>query len=73
MEPWFEWSWIPGIKPIHSNGWLFAGVFWIIEAPLLFATVGAFGLNPVLQILAGAAFLLFAIGGFAFTFSKFRD
>ena len=73
MEPWFEWSWLTGIKPIHPNGWLFAGIFWIIEAPLMFVTAGAFNLGPIIQIVAGAAFLLVGAAGFAFTFSKFRE
>ena len=73
MEPWFEWSWLFGIKPIHPNGWLVAVGFWIIEAPLMFAALGAFDLDPLAQATAAFLFIVVGFAIFAFTFSKFKD
>lgn len=73
MEPWFEWSWLLGIKPIHPNGWLVVAGFWIIEAPLMFAAVGAFKLGPLIQVIAAAVFAVVAFTTFVFVFSKFKD
>lgn len=59
-------------RSIRTAGCLLAS-FGSSEAPLMFATIGAFKLGPPLQIAAGAAFVLVAVAAFAFTFSKFKD
>lgn len=73
MEPWFEWSWPVGIKPIHRNGWILAAGFWVIEGGLLFATVGAFHLAPFIQAVAAFLFMIIGITIFVLTASRFKD
>lgn len=73
MEPWFEWSWLLGIKPIHPYGWLLVALFWSIEIPLMFAVVGYFELATIHQLAAVVGFVAVGLTAFAITFWKLKD
>ena len=57
MEPWFKWSWLHGIKPIHPNGRIVTRAYLMIAIPCMFASLGVFGIGPVLRAIAVAVFL----------------
>jgi hypothetical protein len=68
MEPWFRWSWLLGIKPVHPKGWTTLGVWFVVAIPLMLASLGLLGEQPVLRAIASAAFVGSAIGFFWLVF-----
>jgi hypothetical protein len=72
MEPWFRWSWLLGIKPVHPNGWTALGVWFLVAIPLMLGGIGMFGEQPVLQALCSVAFAASAVGFFWLVFWRFE-
>ncbi|HUE78154.1 MAG TPA: hypothetical protein VMN38_00790 [Sphingomicrobium sp.] len=73
MEPWFGWSWLLGIKPVHPNGWAALGVWFLVAIPLMFGSVGAFGEQSAVQVLCAVAFVASAVVFFWLVFLKFQE
>ncbi len=73
MEPWFAWFWPMGIRPIHPNGWVAVGIFFIAAIPLMFVSVGAFNLGPIVQNIATVTFLAASIAFFALVFWRLEE
>ena len=73
MEPWFAWSWLIGIKPVHPNGWVALGVYWVVAIPLMFGALGAFALGPLVQAIAAIAFVTASLATFALVYWRFKE
>lgn len=61
-----------GAKPIHPNGWVAVGAYWITAIPLMFGAVGAFRLGPVVQAVATVAFVAASLAMFALVLWRFK-
>ena len=73
MEPWFAWSWLIGIKPIHPNGWVAIGMYWLVAIPLMFGGLGAFDLGPLVQAMAAIAFVAASLAMFGIVYSRLKQ
>ena len=62
-----------GIKPIHLNGWVAVGVYWIVAIPLMFGGLGGFRLGPIVEAAAAAAFLAASLAMFALVIWRFKE
>ena len=73
MEPWFRWSWLLGIKPVHSSGWAETGIFFLVAVPLMFGSLGAFGEHLVITAFCSMAFVASVVAFFWLVFWKLDD
>jgi hypothetical protein len=73
MEPWFGWSYLLGIKPVHPNGWVALGLWFIVAIPLGLGALGAFEEHPILRAICSIAFVASALAFFWLVFWKFEE
>ena len=73
MEPWFGWSYLLGIKPIHPNGWAALGAWFLLAIPLGLGSLGIFGEQAVLQALCSIGFVVSGVAFFWLVFRRFES
>lgn len=73
MEPWFDWSWLLGIKPVHPNGWLALGCYLLASAALALGALGMFGELPLLKAVCAIGFVGASLLFFWIVFWYFRS
>ena len=73
MEPWFAWSYLLGIRPIHPSGWVALGTWFLVGAPLGFGFIGAFGDSPFLRAICAFGFAASAVAFFWLVLSRMAE
>lgn len=71
MEPWFEWSWLLGIRPVHPNGWVALGCYLLVSTLLAPGSLGMFGNYPLLRAICALGFLASSLAFFWTVFWNF--
>lgn len=56
-NPWFRWSYLFGIRPVHRNGYLAIGGWLLIAVPSAFVATGAAGSSDIARITAAIVFI----------------
>jgi hypothetical protein len=56
-EPWFTWSFLHGIKPIHAYGWAFLSLWIMLSLTLALVALGEFKASTLIRMGSGVSFI----------------
>lgn len=69
-EPWFRWSIIYGIEPIHKNGWTLIGLYFVFAIPSGLMALGLLEYQNITRPIGIITFLAVSLGFFGKIFSR---